>query len=81
MVSCLSRAELFETLWTIALQALVHGILQGRILEWFVCPLPGDLPYSGIKPMPLMSPELAGEFFTTSANNTFYEIIKINAKL
>ena len=28
----------------------VHGILQARILEWVVCPLPGDLPDPGIEP-------------------------------
>ena len=31
------------------------------------CPPPGALPDPGIKPAPLMSPALAGEFFTTSA--------------
>ena len=30
-------------------------------------PLPGDLPDSGIKPQSLMSPALAGRFFTISA--------------
>ena len=30
------------------------------------CPPPGDLPDSGIEPMSLMSPALAGRFFTTS---------------
>ena len=45
----------------------VHGILQGRILEWFASPLPGDLPDSGIEPVSLMSPALVGRFFTTSA--------------
>ena len=30
-------------------------------------PLPGDLPDPGIEPMSLMSPALAGGFFTTSA--------------
>ena len=30
-------------------------------------PLPGDLPDTGIKPTSLMSPALAGGFFTTSA--------------
>ena len=30
--------------------ASVHGILQGRILEWVACPPPGDLPYPVIKP-------------------------------
>ena len=45
----------------------VHGILQARILEWVPCPLSGDLPDPGIKPQSLMSPALAGGFFTTSA--------------
>ena len=31
------------------------------------CPPPGDLPDPGIKPASLMSPSLAGGFFTTSA--------------
>ena len=31
------------------------------------CPPPGDLPNLGIDPMSLMSPALAGGFFTTSA--------------
>ena len=30
------------------------------------CPPPGDLPDPGIKPTSLMSPALAGGFFTTS---------------
>ena len=30
------------------------------------CPLPGDLPNPGIKPVSLNSPALAGGFFTTS---------------
>ena len=32
------------------------------------CPPPGDLPDPGIKPTSLMSPALAGRFFTTSAS-------------
>ena len=37
--------------------------------DWggLLCPLPGDLPNSGIKPMSLRSPALADGFFTTSA--------------
>ena len=31
------------------------------------CPPPGDLPDPGIEPLFLMSPALAGRFFTTSA--------------
>ena len=44
----------------------VHGILQAKILEWVPYPPPGDLPDSGIEPVSLMSPTLAGRFFTTS---------------
>ena len=32
-----------------------------------LCPPPGDLPNPGIEPLSLMSPALAGGFFTTSA--------------
>ena len=34
----------------------------------FLCPPAGDLPNPGIEPTSLMSPELAGKFFTTSTN-------------
>ena len=50
-----------------------HGILQARILEWLLCPTPGNLsnsgnlPNTGIESSSLMSPALAGGFFTTSA--------------
>jgi len=39
-------------------------------------PFPGDLPDPGIEPMSLMSPELAGRFFTTS---TTWKTLKILA--
>ena len=45
----------------------VHGILQAKHwsgLLWFP---PGDLPNPGIKSVSLMSPALAGGFFTASA--------------
>ena len=45
----------------------VHGILQIRILEWVASPPPGDLSNSGIKPKSLLSPALAGGFFTASS--------------
>ena len=45
----------------------LHGILQLRILEWVAMPPPGDLPEPGIEPSSLVSPVLAGRFFTTSA--------------
>ena len=41
----------------------VHGILQARILEGVTISFSRDLHYSRIKPMPLVSPPLAGSFF------------------
>ena len=61
VLSHFSRIQLFGTLWTVARQALLSlGILQAP------CPPPGYLPDPGIEPESLMSPALAGEFFTTS---------------
>ena len=40
-----------------------HGIFQARILEWGAFHLSGDFPKSGIKPVSLESPALAGRFF------------------
>ena len=34
MLSHFSHVQLFATIWTVARQAPVHGILQARILEW-----------------------------------------------
>ena len=44
----------------------VRGILQARILKGCPCSPPGDLPHPGTEPMSLVSPALAGGFFTTS---------------
>ena len=49
------------------------------------CPPPADLPDPGIEPASITSPELAGEFFTTSATWEAQQIYttthKINNKL
>ena len=45
----------------------VHGILQAEYWSGLPFPPPGDLPDPGIKLSSLMSPALAGGFFTTSA--------------
>ena len=54
----------------------VHGILQARMLEWVTMPSSRDLPDPGVESLMsptlnpwiefLMSPALAGGFFTTS---------------
>ena len=43
----------------------VHGILQVRYWSGLPSPPPLDLPHPGIEPESLMSPALAGGFFTT----------------
>ena len=45
----------------------VHGIFQAGYWSGLPFPPPGDLPDPGIKPSSLLSPALAGGFFTTSA--------------
>ena len=49
------------------LGSFVLEILQARILEWFACLPPENLPDPGIKPMSPVSPALRGRFFSTDA--------------
>ena len=65
-VKLLSRVQLFATPWTAACQApLSRGFSRQEYWSGLPCPPPGDLPHPGIKPVSLMSPALAGRFFTT----------------
>ena len=45
----------------------VHGDSPGKNTEWVAMPFSRDLPDPGIEPLSLLSPTLAGSFFTTSA--------------
>ena len=55
-------------LWTIADQVpLFMGFSRQEYWRGLPCPPPVDLPGLGIKPTFLMSPALAGGFFTTTA--------------
>ena len=55
-------------LWTVASQSsLSMGFSRHEYWSGLPFPPPGDLPDPGIEPVGLMSPELAGRFFTTSA--------------
>ena len=55
--------------WTVPRQApLSMGFSRQEYCSGLPFPPPGDLPDAGIKPVSLASPELAGGFFTTSAN-------------
>ena len=68
VLSRFSCVWLFVTLWTVALQApLSLGFCGQEYWSGMSCPPPGDLSEPGIEPAPLMSPALAGGFFTSSA--------------
>ena len=67
MLSCLSRVWLFATLWPNLPGSSVHGILQKEYWSGFQCPSPGDPPEPVTEPESLMSPALAGMFFSTRA--------------
>ena len=68
MLGCFSCIQLFETLWTVARQApLSMGFSRQEYWSGLPFPPPGDFPVLGIEPEFLMSPALAGKFFTTSA--------------
>ena len=67
MPSHFSHVRFFVTSWTVARQApLSMGFSRQEYWSRLPFPPPGDLPYQGIKPMSLISPSLAGVFFTTS---------------
>ena len=56
------------TPWTVAYKApLSTGFSRQEAWSGLLCFPPGDLPDSGIEPVFLMFPALAGGFFTTSA--------------
>ena len=59
-----SNVELFTTLWTMALQALLSmGFSRQEYWSGLLCSPPGDLPHQGMEPASLMSPHWqAGSF-------------------
>ena len=62
-----SAVSLFVSLWTVAHQAPQSmGFSRQEYWSGLPFPPPGDLPDPGIKPVSLVSPALAGGFFTTS---------------
>ena len=63
VLSCFSRVKLFTATWAAACQAPLSMDFSRQ--EY--CPPPGNLPDPGTEPPSLMSPALAGGFFTTRA--------------
>ena len=68
------------TLWTVARQACPSmGFSRQEPWSGLPCPPPGDLPDPGIEPESLISPALAGGFFTISATWEAYSHPDIHA--
>ena len=64
----LHHVPLFVSLWTVACRAPLSVEFSRQESEsWLPFPSPGDLPNPGIEPMSLVSPALAGGFFTSWA--------------
>ena len=67
VLSRFSRVQLSATPWTVTYRAsLSMGFSRQEYWSGLPCLPPGDLPYPGIESESLMSPRLAGGFFTTS---------------
>ena len=68
-LSHFSHVQLSATLWTVALQGPL-SIEFSRQEYWSGLPFPPseDLPNPGIEPVSLLSPAVAGGFFTTNAS-------------
>ena len=63
VLSHFSCDRLFATPWTVARQA---PLSRQEYWSGLPCPPPGDLPNPGTEPESLVSPAMAGRFFTTS---------------
>ena len=69
--SVLNRVQLFVTPWAVTCQApLSMGFSRQEYWSGLLFPILGDLPNPGIEPMSLVSPSLAGGFFTNGANES-----------
>ena len=76
----LSHIQLFATPWTVACQAYLPMVFS-RQEYWTGLPFPisEDLPDLGIETESLVSPALAGKFFTTEPSGTPEWITDLNA--
>ena len=62
----LSHVRLFATLWTAACRLLSPwDFFKQEYWGGLPFPTPGNLPNPGIEPVSLVSPAMAGRFFTT----------------
>ena len=78
----LSHVQFFKTPWTVARQApLSTGFSRQEYWSRLPCLPPGDLPDPGIEPTSLISPALAGGFFTTSTTWEAPDILQLKKKI
>ena len=62
-----TRLSNFTVHWTVAYQApLSMDFISQEYWNGLLFPPPGDLPNPGMEPQPLVSPAVAGWFFTTA---------------
>ena len=67
-VCALSCVQLFAISWAVAHQApLSMGFPRQEYWSGLPVPPPGDLPDTGLEPSSLLSPALAGRFFTSAS--------------
>ena len=82
MLSHFTHVWLSATQWTVACQAhLSMGFSRQGYWSGLPCPPSGDLPDLGIETMSLMSPVLAGRFFTTSATCEALTLVSVQFSL
>ena len=68
-IQLLSCVQLFATCWTVGHQApLPMEFYRQEYWSGLSFPPPGDLSNPGVEPESLVSPALAGRFFTASAD-------------
>ena len=73
MLSCFSHVPLFATQWTVTHQApMSMGFSRQEYWNGLLFPPPGAFADPGIELMSIMSPVLAGAFFTTSHLESSY---------
>ena len=81
MLSRFSCVRLLVTLWTVARQTpLFMGFSKQEYWSGLPCPPLGDLPDLEIELASLMSPALAGGFFTTSTTWEAHVVIYLHGK-
>ena len=78
----LSHVQLFETSWTVALQApMCLEVYRQEYWSRLPCPSPGDLPHPGLEPVSPVSPASRADSLPLSQwGNPYLRALSINCK-